>query len=399
MEIRLARPMVPKHARVLIISSCAHLNKGGQPISVLNTALHLAKRGIDVYMITAISPEHVAFKTLKKHGIKCYTIPISDNKMFSLVFGLFVLFKGIATIRKHDIKFVQVHAPSSALLSLPLKILFGVKVILITHGFWRNEKVGQVPKFIMNGLNKLLENIERFIYTRIDAFISPVNYDEYTPYLIKMGVDKQNVYETNFGPPVYKFKNKDDVFMEKLPGSKFSKKIVFIGKIAQHKGQEILIKATPKIIQERPEVGVIFVGDGPDMARCQALVKELKLTSNVIFTGSRSDSERFFEYADVAVYHIPANDTYGLGTSHREAVYLGVPLVTKEDPIAKKYFQDTIWYVNPYSIESVSDTILKVLDSRQEAEIKSQKAYNILLELFDWDKYVDTNLTIYSEIK
>ena len=391
--------MKKKRVRLLVISSCAHLNQGGQPISVLNIALHLAEKGVDIHLLTAIKPGHVAIKTLESRGVKVHTLPISDNRFFGLVFSIFCIFWGMWLIRCHKIRIVQIHAPSSAIIGTILKLVTKVKLILVTHGLWRGEKVKVLPQLLRGFGERSLTKMEKFVYSYIDAFISPVNFDVFTPYLIGMGVKRKIIYETNFGPPVYKFKEeKKKELPDELPGAVFEKKLVFVGKFDGTKGQEVLIKAAPAIIKKEPRVGMIFVGDGPILKRCKSLTQSLCIDKNVVFTGSRDDSDEFLKVADVVVSHISPIEIYGVGTAQREAIYLKTPLVTKEDPIQRKFFEDAITYVDPKSINDVSEKIIFLLKNTNEATKMANCAYELLTEKFNWDKYIEVNMEIYSKI-
>ena len=60
---------------------------------------------------------------------------------------------------------------------------------------------------------------------------------------------------------------------------------VFVGELRTLKGVDVLIHAFQHLFARHPQLRLAIVGDGPDMARFQSLVKKLKLTEGVSFYG------------------------------------------------------------------------------------------------------------------
>lgn len=55
------------------------------------------------------------------------------------------------------------------------------------------------------------------------------------------------------------------------------------------KGQELMIRAMPSLLEYNPHTTLLIVGDGPDLQACQTLVRQLRLDKAVLFTGKRDD--------------------------------------------------------------------------------------------------------------
>ena len=58
-----------------------------------------------------------------------------------------------------------------------------------------------------------------------------------------------------------------------------------VGRIAQEKSFDELIKFTQKLIKDNKNIKLIIVGDGPELNKLKELTKSLKIDKNVIFTG------------------------------------------------------------------------------------------------------------------
>lgn len=65
--------------------------------------------------------------------------------------------------------------------------------------------------------------------------------------------------------------------------------VVAVGRITTQKGFDWLVEQTPELSIQIPDIDMVFVGDGPDRARLEARIGELRLSDRVRFVGWRSD--------------------------------------------------------------------------------------------------------------
>jgi glycosyltransferase involved in cell wall biosynthesis len=91
------------------------------------------------------------------------------------------------------------------------------------------------------------------------------------------------------------------------------------------KGQDVMIRAMRTLRGMRSDTVLLLVGDGPDRARCEALVRQLGLDDAVRFTGQRSDIPEVLAAVDVAV--VPSVCDEGLPFVAIEASAAGRPVV------------------------------------------------------------------------
>lgn len=72
-----------------------------------------------------------------------------------------------------------------------------------------------------------------------------------------------------------------------------------IGRFAEVKGQENLLRAFQIIKEQCPQAKLVLVGDGPDKDALMQLAQSLVLTEDVIFTGKRNDISDLLSIMDV----------------------------------------------------------------------------------------------------
>jgi glycosyltransferase involved in cell wall biosynthesis len=94
--------------------------------------------------------------------------------------------------------------------------------------------------------------------------------------------------------------------------------------IAQ-KGQDVLIRALPGLRERCPGVALLVVGNGPDRARCEALVNQLGLVDAVRFCGYRNDIPDLLAAVDVVA--VPSACAEGLPLVAIEASAAARPIV------------------------------------------------------------------------
>jgi glycosyltransferase involved in cell wall biosynthesis len=72
-----------------------------------------------------------------------------------------------------------------------------------------------------------------------------------------------------------------------------------VGRLAEVKRQDILIRAVKLVMKQRPDVRLLIVGDGPERPRLEVLARELGIAGKVHFTGYQSCPEQLFQVMNV----------------------------------------------------------------------------------------------------
>ncbi|MCC6934553.1 MAG: glycosyltransferase family 4 protein, partial [Candidatus Yanofskybacteria bacterium] len=103
--------------------------------------------------------------------------------------------------------------------------------------------------------------------------------------------------------------------------------IVSVGRLVPWKGFRMLIKLMPQLLQVNQFFRLVIVGDGPDMAMLQSVVRNLGLERKVFLVGRMAPSELAWYLAAADVFVL--NTGYE-GFSHQilEAMQAGVPVIT-----------------------------------------------------------------------
>jgi len=73
------------------------------------------------------------------------------------------------------------------------------------------------------------------------------------------------------------------------------------GRMVAQKGMDYFLRAAREVLNEAPQTMFAIVGDGPDRQKLEGLAQELKISEQVIFTGSRTDMPQVYASFDVFV--------------------------------------------------------------------------------------------------
>ncbi len=87
--------------------------------------------------------------------------------------------------------------------------------------------------------------------------------------------------------------------------------VVCTARLVRRKGQDTLLRAWPRLLQQRPGAVLLLVGDGPDRGRLERLAASLEVAESVVLTGG-------VDWQDVSAY-VDAGDVFAMPCRTRRA--------------------------------------------------------------------------------
>jgi len=137
--------------------------------------------------------------------------------------------------------------------------------------------------------------------------------------------------------------------------------IVAVGAMNNQKNHALLIRAFG-LLQEKKDVRLVLVGDGPERPQVEKLVKELGVSKDVWITGHRDNPYKYLAQATVLVH--PAK-WEGFGYAVLEAMACGVPVIAGANSGGPaEIVRDEVdgLLVRDMSPEPLAEAILTLLD-------------------------------------
>ncbi|MER7005703.1 glycosyltransferase family 4 protein [Dactylosporangium sp. NPDC000555] len=151
--------------------------------------------------------------------------------------------------------------------------------------------------------------------------------------------------------------------------------VVCVSRLVPRKGQDVLIRALPKVRRAVPDAALLIVSGGPYRPALERLAREQGVAGDVVFTGSVSWAELPAHYAAGDVFAMPCRtrrrglDVEGLGIVYLEASATGLPVLAGDSGGAPDAVREgeTGFVVPGRDVDAVADRLIALLRDRDLA--------------------------------
>jgi phosphatidylinositol alpha-1,6-mannosyltransferase len=169
--------------------------------------------------------------------------------------------------------------------------------------------------------------------------------------------------------------------------------VVCVSRMVARKGQDVLVRALPRIRERVPGAALLLVGDGPHRAQVEKLADRLGVRDDVVFAG-RVPWARTPAYYDAGdVFCMPTRTRRGglepeaLGICYLEAAATGLPVVAGDSGGAPDAVLDgENGYVVPgLDVGAVADRCAELLLDRELAATFGARGRAWVAQAWRWD--------------
>ncbi len=372
-----------KKLGILLISSHFYPKVDGTTRSIDKIIRSLSRRGHRILFATRMLPNTQSFEIYEKAEI--YRSGPSGFSAFSrFIFGLNQVRLIIRILRrkKEDVDIFEAHGFASMIACFLLKIIFRKPVVLFFHGLPRIW-IGRF-KWRKSYEQLLSFPFEKFLIRQADRII--VRSRLFAKILV-------NIYGGGFEDKVRVLPHPVDteVFDFHMPSST-SSTILFVGSLSRVYGVDLLLKATPQILEKINNARIVIVGHGPLKRELQDLARELGIEKAVQFVGYIGDPHILANYYRLStLVVIPLYyEGYILSLVAVEALSCGRPVVTtmRLEPRMEKIGVFTVKTYDPKDLARtilhvINDVDLKTIGLAAREYVKknhSEKIYGLRLE-------------------
>ena len=180
---------------------------------------------------------------------------------------------------------------------------------------------------------------------------------------------------------------------KKLHFTKKDTVIVFVGRLAEEKNVEFLLKAHQKLIKNNSNLKLLIIGDGPDKEKFENISKKLSISKNVIFTGKVPWDEIKYYYHSADIFATAStSETQGLTVIEAMAANI-VPLCINDTAFLGTITDELNGYIFNNEEEYIS-RISYLLENNSEKN-KIAKQARIQAEHFSSAQYAENVLVVY----
>lgn len=173
--------------------------------------------------------------------------------------------------------------------------------------------------------------------------------------------------------------------------------LAVVAQLIERKGHLVLLEALPPLLQEFPDLHVLFFGKGPLDGRLRDAIRAQGMAGRVRLAGFRTDLPRILPCLDLLVH--PAYRE-GLGVSLLQASAAGVPIVACRAGGIPEAVRDGVngLLVQPGDVGSLREAIARLLRDPVLARKLGEAGRELVATEFSPDSMVEGNLAVYREV-
>lgn len=384
--------------KILVLTSTFPRYKGDtSPPFVYELSKRLTKNN-KIFVLAPFSPKSKMSETVDKMKIYRFRywfdteslitngamLPnLSRNKFYLFQVPFFVISQFINLVKignKEKINTIHAHwILPQGLVAVIYKKIFNknIKIIITSHGgdIFGLQKFNFLKRWIINNSSGV-------------TVVSNAIKDK----LIQLKIKNDNVKVIPMGVDLSKFnpKNYSDQIKRKYKIK--GPFLLFVGRLTEKKGVQYLIKAMPLIIKKYPRTKLLIVGGGEMQDKLIKLTKKLEMEKYIIFTGPKPNDHLPKYYATADIFIGPSiraknNDTEGFGLVFVESIGSGCLTVASELPSIKDIIKKnkTGFFVKEKDSLSISNTVIKLIEKKNNLKKFRYDARNYMVNNFDWE--------------
>jgi colanic acid/amylovoran biosynthesis glycosyltransferase len=145
-----------------------------------------------------------------------------------------------------------------------------------------------------------------------------------------------------------------------------NKRIVCVGRLCPAKAQALLVEAIVPLVDDHPDLELLFIGDGEDRADIEARVKDLGLTDHVQMPGWGTGEEVRAAITGAHLFCLPSF-AEGLPIVLMESLALGRPVITTRINGIPELVDDTCgWVVAAGDVPALTAAVADALNTPQD---------------------------------
>ncbi len=272
---------------------------GGSGIAATQLAFELAKKGHDIHLVSYDTP--FLLRSIRHPNITLDLVDVLSYPLFRDIgapYTILAASKLVNLSKKWNLDILNVHyAIPTGVSAYLAKQVTDTPVAITAHGSdihilgidpSYNPIVSHVLQNVdgISTVSKYMKNeiIDKFARNKnVEVIYNPIDTERYKKIEGQI-CDFRMKYETNFA---------------------------HVSNFRPVKDTPFIVEAFAEVVKQKPNIGLILVGDGPERKKCEDLANNLGIASRVIFQGVRSYITPIYNCA-TALLSASKNESFGL---------------------------------------------------------------------------------------
>ena len=293
------------------------------------------------------------------------------------------------TIEKFDIIHIHEHRHSLAIATHRYAKKNNIPYVLQAHG-------SVLPFFQKEQLKEIFDKLWGFdiLHDASKVFaLSDVEKEQY----LKMGIKKENIEIVPLGINLDEYKNLPGKgkFKSKQNIAENNKLILFLGRIHEIKGLDLLIKSFSTVSNENVKLAIVG-GDYGFKDELEKLILKNNLNDKVLFPGVLTGQDKIEALVDCDIFVMPSRYE-SFTTSGLEAMACFKPLILTKNNHIQSWVKNNVGLVCEFDEKDLSECIKTLLNNQDLCNDFGNAGRKLIENKYDWNKVEKQIETIYDK--
>ena len=282
------------------------------------------------------------------------------------------------TIGDFDIVHIHEHRHSLAIAAHRYAKKNNVPYVLQAHGsvlpFFQKEKMKEIFDKIW-GFDILYDASKVFALTEVEK-------EQY----LKMGVLEDRIEIVPLGINLDEYNDLPDRgnFKSKYGIDENDKLILFLGRIHEIKGLDLLVDSFSQISNENVKLAIVG-GDYGFKGRLEKSINDYNLNDKVVFPGVLTGRDKIEALVDCNIFVMPSRYE-SFTTSGLEAMACSKPLILTENNHIHTWVKDNVGLICEFDKQDLSKCIETLLNDDELCEKFGKTGRELIESKYEWDK-------------
>jgi len=282
------------------------------------------------------------------------------------------------TINNFDIIHLHEHRHSLAIATHRYAKKNNIPYVLQAHGsvlpFFQKEKMKEIFDKVW-GFDILHDASKVFALTEVEK-------EQY----LKIGIKQEDIEIVPLGINLEDYTDfpEKGKFKSRLNIDENDKLILFLGRIHEIKGLDLLIKSFNQISNDNIKLAIVG-GDYGFKGEVEKLINEFDLNEKVIFPGVLTGSDKIEALIDCDIFVMPSRYE-SFTTSGLEAMACSKPLILTKNNHIHTWVKDSVGLVCEFDTDDLSNCIEKLLNNEKLCEEFGKTGRKLIEEKYNWNK-------------
>ncbi len=368
---------------------------GGISSHVFNLSLALARRNVDVHIVTCDFPGAPEYEQIGRIRVHRFNSKIPSPSFLGWIFSMnqTMAEKAIDVMNDldEDVDIIHAHDWLVAEAAIRLRDEFSKPLVSTIHATEIGRRNG-----IRNDYQRTINEVEQHLVNQSHELIGCSKYmAEQISYAFN--VQNERIHVIPNGVDASKFDVKVDTRQITRRYAKKGERIVsFVGRLVFEKGVHVLIGAVPKVLEKVPKVNFVIVGEGGMKDYLTKEAWDFGVAEHVFFTGFVDEKTliSIYQASDAAVFP-SLYEPFGI--TALEAMAAKTPIVVSDTGGLAEIVENEKTGIKVYvdNSDSLAWGILRILQNPALSDKIRRDAYKKALREYDWDEIAGKTIDVY----